>query len=723
MIDKFKDTFKEEAFELLNNLENSLLELEDNPENKEEVSAVFRTMHTIKGSAAMFGFQHISEFTHDIENILDLVREGKVAASQELIDLTLAARDHIRLLLNEPEPPADELVKKSEALLKDFKDYISSVSGEGPKQSITLPEGKSIEDVRVISDDEAPADSYVEKKDVHHDHTVIYRIRIKLEEDIFQNGTKPLMLLRELEEFGDFTCVAYTHLIPELDSIDPEKNYTFWDVILTTKKKENDIRDVFIFVEDSCELDIKVIDDLDTIDEGKYKRLGEILSERGVVDELRTEQAANAQKKIGQILEEEGVPKSDVFGALEEQAHVERSRQRVQSEMSSSSIRVSSEKLDNLVDLVGEVVTLQARLAQTANTIQHGELSAISENFERLTAELRDETMSVRMLPIGTTFSKFKRLVRDLSRDLGKEVEMLTEGGETELDKTVIERLNDPLVHIIRNSIDHGVEMPDERTAAGKKPAGWVKLSALHSGANVLIRIEDDGAGLNKEKIRQKAINKEIISEKQELSDKEVYRLIFAPGFSTAQNVTSVSGRGVGMDVVKKEIDNLSGTVDVESRDGSGTVITLKIPLTLAIIEGLLVSIKDSKFVFPLGAVEECIELKKEQKESEKERKILNNRGELLPFLRLREVFHTEGSPPDIEQIVVVNAAGEKVGFVVDNVIGDHQTVIKNLGKMYRDLEGISGATILGDGSVALILDVQKLAAKVAAEEKEKVGT
>jgi two-component system chemotaxis sensor kinase CheA len=722
MIDKFKDTFKEEAFELLNNLENSLLELEDNPHNQEEVSSVFRTMHTIKGSAAMFGFQHISEFTHDIENILDLVREGKVTASKELIDLTLAARDHIRLLLNEPEPPAGELIAKSEALLEEFKQYISSVSGTEQKQSITLPEGKSIEDIQVISDDEAPAEGYVEQQEVHYDHTVIYRIRIKPQEDIFQNGTKPLMLLRELEEFGDFTCVAYPHLIPELDSIDPEKNYTFWDIILTTKKKENDIRDVFIFVEDSCELDIKVIDDLDTIDEGKYKRLGEILSERGVVDELRAEQAAGAQKKIGQILEEEGVSKSDVYGALEEQAHVERSRQRVQTEMSASSIRVSSEKLDNMVDLVGEVVTLQARLAQTANSIQHGELSAISENFERLTAELRDETMSVRMLPIGTTFSKFKRLVRDLSRDLGKEVEMLTEGGETELDKTVIERLNDPLVHIIRNSIDHGVEMPAERKAAGKNPSGWVKLSALHSGANVLIRIEDNGAGLNKEKIKEKAINKEIITEKQELSDKEIYQLIFAPGFSTAQNVTSVSGRGVGMDVVKKEIDNLGGTVDVESTSGTGTVITLKIPLTLAIIEGLLVGIKDSKYVFPLGAVEECIELKKEQKEREKERKILNNRGELLPFLRLREVFHTGGSPPDIEQIVVVNAAGEKVGFVVDNVIGDHQTVIKNLGKMYRDLEGISGATILGDGSVALILDVQKLAAKVAAEEKEKVG-
>jgi len=308
-------------------------------------------------------------------------------------------------------------------------------------------------------------------------------------------------------------------------------------------------------------------------------------------------------------------------------------------------------------------------------------------------------------LPIGSTFSKFKRLVRDLSQGLGKEIEMETFGAETELDKTVIEKLNDPLVHIIRNSIDHGIETPDARRAAGKSPVGTVSLGAVHSGDSVLITIRDDGAGLDRDSIRAKAVERGLLAANAEVSDKEIYALIFAPGFSTAEKITNISGRGVGMDVVKRGIQNLRGTIEVESVRGSGTTITLKIPLTLAIIESLLVKIGDSHFVLPLAEVEECVELTREDVKAAHGRNLSIIRGNLTPFISLREQFGISGERPDIEQIVIVSVSGTRIGFVVDSVVGEHQTVIKPLGRLYQDVKGVSGATILGDGSVALILD------------------
>jgi two-component system chemotaxis sensor kinase CheA len=362
-------------------------------------------------------------------------------------------------------------------------------------------------------------------------------------------------------------------------------------------------------------------------------------------------------------------------------------------------------------------VTVQARLSQTALTHSIPGLLSIAEEVERLTAELRDKTMSVRMLPIGTTFSNFRRLFRDLSRDLGKEVELVTEGGETELDKTVIERLNDPLVHLIRNSLDHGIEQPGVRTAAGKPRKGTVRLAAVHSGANVLIQISDDGAGMDRDAIRAKAMEKGLIDERAELSDGELYGLIFTPGFSTARKVTSVSGRGVGLDVVKRAIDALRGNIEITSAKGLGTTITLKLPLTLAIIDGLLVKLQEQHYVLPLSYVKECVELTRRDREDGRGRNIANVRGEIVPYIILREQFAISDAPPEREQIVITEVGGSRVGFVVDNVIGGHQTVIKNLGRYYHGVEGLAGATILGDGTVALILDVPKLVRIVEKEE------
>ncbi|MCX8111555.1 MAG: chemotaxis protein CheA, partial [Syntrophorhabdaceae bacterium] len=337
------------------------------------------------------------------------------------------------------------------------------------------------------------------------------------------------------------------------------------------------------------------------------------------------------------------------------------------------------------------------------------ELTAIAEEVERLTVEMRDNTLNMRMLPIGTTFGRFRRLVRDLSGELGKEVEMTTEGEDVELDKTVIEKINDPLVHLIRNSIDHGIEPPQVRESMGKPRKGIIHISAVHSGGNVIITISDDGAGLDKDAILNKAIEKGLISSNADITEKEIFSFIFHPGFSTANKITSVSGRGVGMDVVKKSIEGLRGSIDISSIKGKGTTVAISLPLTLAIVEGLLVSIDKSFFVIPLSVVQECVELTEADIRKANGKNLAFIRGGIIPYIRLRNEFDMGGQRPDIEQIVITCLNGEKIGFVVDSVIGEHQTVIKNLGKIYKNVEGISGATILGDGTVALIIDVLKI--------------
>jgi len=345
-------------------------------------------------------------------------------------------------------------------------------------------------------------------------------------------------------------------------------------------------------------------------------------------------------------------------------------------------------------------------------------MTILAEELERLSDELRDSTLGIRMLPIGTSFSKFKRLVRDLSGELGKEIGLSTSGEDTELDKTVIERLGDPLVHLLRNSLDHGIEPPAEREANGKPAQGMILLAAEHSGGEVLIRITDDGRGMSTESIREKAVERGLISKDAELTEKELLKLIFEPGFSTAKEVTNVSGRGVGMDVVKRAIDSLRGSIDIDSKFGKGTTITIRLPLTLAIIDGLQVRVEDEYYVIPLSLVEECVELAHADVDADSDQRILHLRGEIVPYIHIRDWFDIEGENPPIEQIVITGVEGSRVGIVVDTVIGEHQTVIKSLSRVYKDVEGISGATIKGDGSIALILDVPSLVRRVVAESK-----
>ena len=685
---QFKETFKEEAFELLGNLEDLLMEMEENPDDPESIAAVFRAIHTIKGSASMFDFEGIAAFTHSVETVLDGVREGKVKVSKGLIDLTLLSRDHITNMLNAEVDVTPEF----EAVSREIVSELNQLTGMGELPNGQVP-GKK---------DEKPEEK---EKNLN-----TYRINFRPGENVFLSGTNPLLLLKELQGMGEYNCVSHIEDVPLLGDYNPLKCYIRWEIFLVSDCSVDDIKDVFIFLDTASLIEVSVVADWnDIIEPGGEKKLGEILMEKGLIRREELDGILESRKKVGEVLVEKGlVSDSEIKSALEEQKITKNLKQNI-GEGASTSIRVKSEKLDSLVDSVGELVTAQARLSQLASQYNQTNLQTLAEQIERLTSDLRDNAMSLRMVPIGTTFSRFKRLVRDLSTSLDKRIQLVTLGGDTELDKNVIEKLNDPLIHLIRNSIDHGIETPEEREKNGKTPMGTVTLEADYSGANVILKIRDDGKGLDKKAILKKGLEKGLVAPDANLSDEEIFDLIFMPGFSTAANITSVSGRGVGMDVVKRQIDSLGGMISIESKEGEGTVFSLNLPFTLAIIEGLLVRIGDEKYVFPLSTVQACIELTSQERNLHGKKRLLEYRERVLPYIRLREIFQDGSELPEREHIVVVQTENSLTGLVVDEVIGDHQTVIKNMGKLYKDVIYITGATILGDGSVALILDVNRI--------------
>ena len=641
MIDKFRQAFQEEAHELLGELESALLELERKRDDREVVGRVFRALHTIKGSGAMFGFDDIAGFAHDLETAFDRLRHGQIEATADLINLTLAAGDQIGTMLDEAAGHGTVDRSRSEGILAEVRQLAGL-----PDTPAETPSAPAIPG----SDGGGPVQDW--------------HIRFRPGPNVVLNGTNPLLLLRELRELGQLRIGLDTAAIPPLGEMDAERCYLAWDMVLTTSAPSAAIRDIFIFVEDDCDLAI----------------------ERGLVQaaETSTPVATPANRSIP-----DGRRAADSGTA--------------------SSIRVSADKLDQLVNLVGELVTVQARMAEVAARSGDADILAVSEEIERLTSALRENSMSIRMLPLKSSFERFRRLVHDLGIELHKEVELTIEGADTELDKTVIDRLNDPLVHLIRNSMDHGIETPETRRAAGKPPTGTIHLSAHHSGANVLIRVSDDGRGLDVEAVRARAVEQGLIDGAARLSEAEIFSLIMAPGFSTAREVTGVSGRGVGMDVVRRSMEELRASIDIGNRPGAGLTVTLRLPLTLAIIDGLLVRVGNAHFVLPLANSLECVELTRRDIQDSHGKHIANVRGELIPYIRLSEYFQMETPRPEREQIMVVETEHGHYGFVVDQVLGDHQTVIKNLGRLYRNVQVVSGATILGDGTVALILDPNRL--------------
>ncbi|NKM92230.1 chemotaxis protein CheA [Rhizobium leguminosarum] len=667
--------FRTEAAECLEAIEAGLLDLTHQLDNKDLVDAVFRGLHTLKGSGAMFGFEALAAFTHHCETAFDRVRKGEVAATSELVAAVLAAQDHMRALVDQPDDDHGDTGHKLLAQLQ------AAVGGkEAAPAAVPAPAA-----VR-----EAPA-----KK------TNSWRIRFSLPANSMANGTNPLGLLDELRDLGECTVRANTSAIPPLDALTPTELHISWDVTLTSEQDRSAIDDVFIFVLDDMELSVEEIS-------GQAAATAAPVEGKAAPAPVAAASAAPVSPTTAaEFRPVEAVPvKREVPAAVSQAKAAE-------------NVRVPAERLDELMDRVGELVIAQSRLSQLASASTDIALRSVSEEIERLSGELRDTMMVLRMVPVATLFSRFRRLVHDLARETGKVIELVTEGESTEVDKTVIERLADPLVHLVRNSIDHGLETPADRLASGKTEAGTVTLSARQAGGEVIISIKDDGRGINRERVRAKAESSGLIQPGQPLSDSELLQLIFAPGFSTAAAITNLSGRGVGMDVVKKTVEALRGAIDIVSLPGQGSEVSLRIPLTLAIIDGLLVRVGSGRYVIPLSAVEECLELSLEEDLRSRGRSFISLRDSLVPFLRLRDLFRT-GTKPDVHQKVVVISTGtERVGLVVDQIIGDHQTVIKSMSKLHNNVATFSGATILGDGSVALILDVGHLVAAGQQQEAQ----
>ncbi|AXA39786.1 chemotaxis protein CheA [Rhizobium leguminosarum] len=671
--------FRTEAAECLEAIEAGLLDLTHQLDNKDLVDAVFRGLHTLKGSGAMFGFEALAAFTHHCETAFDRVRKGEVAASSELVAAVLAAQDHMRALVDQPDADHGDTGNKLLAQLQ---------AAVGGKQAAAAAAPAAVPPPAAVRD--APA----KKKNS-------WRIRFSLPANSMANGTNPLGLLDELRDLGECSVRANTSAIPALDDLVPTELHISWDVTLTSEQDRSAIDDVFIFVLDDMELSVEEINDT------AAATAAPVEERAAPVPVAATSAAAPSSTTAPEFRPVEAVPAKREAPAAVSQAKA------------AENVRVPAERLDELMDRVGELVIAQSRLSQLASASTDIALRSVSEEIERLSGELRDTMMVLRMVPVATLFSRFRRLVHDLARETGKVIELVTEGESTEVDKTVIERLADPLVHLVRNSIDHGLETPADRLASGKTEAGTVTLSARQAGGEVIISIKDDGRGINRERVRAKAESSGLIQPGQPLSDSELLQLIFAPGFSTAAAITNLSGRGVGMDVVKKTVEALRGAIDIVSMPGQGSEVSLRIPLTLAIIDGLLVRVGSGRYVIPLSAVEECLELSLEEDLRSRGRSFISLRDSLVPFLRLRDLFRT-GTKPDVHQKVVVISTGtERVGLVVDQIIGDHQTVIKSMSKLHNNVATFSGATILGDGSVALILDVGHLVAAGQQQEAQ----
>ena len=668
-MDNFKKKFIEEATDLIENLEKSLLALEQNPNDSGLIQQVFRVMHTLKGNSSMFGFDLIDTYTHDLETVYDLIRSNKLSVNREVLDVTFASVDHLKLLLDETNYKDPDFITLHNSLISRVSKLIN----------------QNTEVREVVVEKEVPTVTVKEE--------FTYYIRFEPFSDIFKNGTNPLYLIDEIYSLGKAKVFAHLNKIPLLNELDPSLCYTYWEIILVTNADISSISEVFIFVEGESKIEIQRIFEEDLLINEFFvkelERIAKVQKDIGFASTMRT--AAEAKKRALQ----------------DKAASIKREKVGVK-DSSISSIRVSSEKLDVLMNLVSELVTTQARLSLFAEQNSMAGLTGIAENVQKLSRQLRDIAFSIVLIPIETMLTRFQRLVRDLSSELKKDVVFITEGADTELDKTIIESLSDPLMHIIRNSLDHGIEDTHERIKKGKPKQGKIALKAYYSGANVHIEISDDGAGIDPEKIRDKAIAKGIISPDKKLSQKEILELVFLPGFSTAKKVTDVSGRGVGMDVVKRKIADIRGEVELESEVGIGTTITIKLPLTLSIIDGLLVKVDETHYVIPLAAVDKIYAVER-AKIVDTYNNVLVLDGKQISFFNVRKEFELEESKQAIEQVIVVNFDDTRVGLIVDYVVGEYQAVLKPLGKHYKRQEIISGATILGDGSIALVLDTNKI--------------
>jgi two-component system chemotaxis sensor kinase CheA len=731
------DIFSEESAELLQQSEYILLKLEDEPDSDDLINDLFRTIHTIKGSAGLFGFEDVVSFTHVAESVMGKIRDKEVSLNESLLGLLLDSRDQISQLvshvLSNAELPIGDILKETgEELLLKLKKYLGDELID--IESEITPES--------VSETLIKSNEIFESRDSDNVSNDYWHISVRFNRNVLADGMDPLSFLRYLSQVGNYINITtLVSDLPSLENINPEESYLGFEISLNSSASKESIAEVFEFVQGDCQLHILpprsklngYIELIDALPE-ENMAIGEILVASGALtkDELLEALEFQNQHTVSKSPDNDGNDVVDIkTKPLLGDVLIEKSmmhigtvdaalnKQKKTNEVKNSeqqSVRVNADKLGDLINLVGELVISSAHTELKAKQTEQPELLETAENLTRLVEEIRDATLSLRMVQIGDTFNRFKRVVRDISKELGKQVDLQISGGDTELDKTVVEKISDPLMHLIRNSMDHGIEQPNVRVNNGKTELAVIKLEAYHDSGSIVIVITDDGAGLNPDTLITKAIENGLISDKQQLSLPEIHRLIFAPGFSTAKEVTNISGRGVGMDVVNKNIDALRGQISVESELGVGTTFTIRLPLTLAIIDGFQVQVGNSSYVIPLDLVEECIELDEQQA---KKGEYVDLRGEVMPYLHLSEIFSDGDSSNSNKNkkgqrnnIVVVKYSGQKAGLVVDKLLGEHQTVIKPLGKIFQNLKGISGATILGSGEVAMIIDVPTLFAR-----------
>ena len=702
-------TFFEESREMLDQMEQTLLRLEDDPDDIEELNALFRAAHTIKGSAGLFGLSDVVQFTHHVETMLDELRNRTIKLDARLSSIIFRSRDHIECLIElskqggslSPEQQATE-----SGLLVDLK--IGTTSPTGSTSNAPAIAATSV--ATKIAEGDGPIEG-------------AWHISARFSEATFRDGFDPIAVISYLSTVGELLQVRT--LIPTdamLETIDPESCYLSFELQLQTAATKQQIEEAFRFVQEDCELRIippsaDVSEYLALLDAypGDDQRLGEMLIQCGCITERELSAALNAQKGntdggAAQPIGEHLVSQNAVSAEVVDAAVKKQTKQKEQKAEENRMVRISAEKLDSLINLVGELVIAGAGASTIAQSLNSTRLIEASTQVNTLVESVRNTALAMRMVPIGETFSRFRRVVRDVCTELGKEVELELLGSDAELDKSVVEKIADPLMHIVRNSLDHGIEMPAERIANGKRPAGKLVLSALHDSGNVVIRITDDGRGVSRAKVLKKAIERGLVETNAKLDDAQIVALLFAPGFSTADKVSNLSGRGVGMDVVKRNIESLRGTVSLTSEEGQGAVVEIRLPLTLAIIDGFLVRVGATHFVLPLDVVVECINpdglpADFEDRPTNK----LALRGKVLPVIYLRQLFSIDAPRNARQSIVIVRSGAQQVGLVVDTLVGEYQTVIKPLGQLFRAVRGLAGSTILGSGEVALILEPKAL--------------
>jgi two-component system chemotaxis sensor kinase CheA len=679
--------FLAESYEGLDELEATLLELDHDDVDPEKLALIFRTVHTIKGSAGMFGLDEIVSFTHVVENFLDELREDSSGLSQDLIGVLLACGDHIRLLLQkiETEDPVDH------SIVTSGNELLSKLSGADGADGT----GKNI--------GTKPIKGGCAKNDNWH-------ISLKLSLDSLSNGMDPLSILRYLETFGEVMSIATLgDTIPPISSMDPESFYLRFEISFNTSADQETIEDAFEFYSDGSTIVIlppnsKISDYVALIDSSdKDSQIGDILVTTGALSWSDLNDALNPPDElIEQVNLDQAPSKKPLTDTLAENNGSSKV-------VESASVRVDSAKLDDLINLVGELVMASAGITLNGESSEDDKMVESISILTALVEEVRNSSLSLRMVPVGATFTRFKRLVHDMSKELGKEIDLVITGADTELDKTVVEKISDPLMHLVRNSIDHGIESTQVRIESGKPAAGVLTLNAYHESGSIVIEVNDDGAGLNRDRILSKSIENGLVDEGQVLDDNEIYDLIFEPGFSTANNVTNISGRGVGMDVVRRNINDLRGDIELNSEPGVGTGFKVRLPLTLAIIDGFLIGVSSDTFVIPLAMIVECIELEPADGTYDNTKNYINLRGEVLPLIDLRELLTIPGDLGGRQNVVVVQNGHHKAGIIVDQLMGELQAVIKPLGPMFNHVRAVSGCTVLGTGDVSLILDVSGL--------------